>query len=113
MLTIECGMCENYAILGSQKCIDLFVDRRQTSFDPLNPRCYNKNCVHCNNPTKDVEYEVSKILSFYINPKGKGFYLILFKGYDKPSWEPVENLTNCPRKLTKFWKKVLSHHPEN
>lgn len=104
MTTIECSMCYNSAILGTQKCVDLFVDRRQTTYDPLDPRCYNKNCVHCNNSTMDVEYTVLSILSYLRDHNGNEFYHVQWTGYE-PTWEPAENLTNCPLKLKEFWER--------
>ena len=38
---------------------------------------------------------------------GKAQYLVYWKGYRTPTWEPVENLSNCKDILHKFLKSRL------
>ena len=55
---------------------------------------------------EEEEYEVEKILRHKLTD-GAYLYLVKWKGYDDPSdntWEPKENLHNCPDKLKSYWK---------
>ena len=38
--------------------------------------------------------------------QNKWFYLVKWKSYDEPSWEPEENLSECEEKLQAFHNKV-------
>lgn len=48
-----------------------------------------------------VHYEVEKILKKK-KYKGKIEYLVQWKDYDKPTWEPLQSLQNCPKILEEF-----------
>jgi Chromo (CHRromatin Organisation MOdifier) domain len=57
------------------------------------------------------EWEVSHIAD--VRRKGKKLeYRIAWQGLqDKDTWEPEENLTNCPDKLREFWEHRKSDGP--
>jgi len=68
-----------------------------------------------------VEYEVEEILDSRIFKK-HGQYLVHWKGYpiEERSWEPFENLSNCPELLRNFHQQYptkpgpwLDQHPES
>jgi hypothetical protein len=56
------------------------------------------------NASSNREYEVEDIIDHRENGEIKE-YLILWKGYRKPTWEPEENLTNCKDKLAEYEMK--------
>lgn len=64
---------------------------------------------------KKLEYEVEKIINHkrilrFNKEANEEFYaikyLIKWVGYNKTTWEPEENLCNCPIILKNYWKKV-------
>ena len=50
---------------------------------------------------KGEEYEVEQIVDHKVQNKNK-FYLVLWKGYRKPTWVSKDNLTNCKDKLIEY-----------
>lgn len=52
------------------------------------------------------EFEVEAIQAFRLVDE-KLEYLVHWKGYDSDSdtWEPEENLSNCPMLMDKFWEE--------
>ena len=54
-------------------------------------------------PDEDTEYEVESIKDLR-KRNGKVQYLVYWKGYRTPTWEPVENLNHCKDVLDKFIK---------
>ena len=50
----------------------------------------------------DREYEVERILARDTTNKGKRWYLVQWKNYANPTWEPEQNLTNCKELLSSF-----------
>lgn len=144
MTTISCYICDIVARLGTQECIDLFVDRRQKTFDPFDLRSYNKNCVYCNHKLQekyahgfyetddnyipeeddisevipeedndaDGEYEVERILDvddwFDDNDDLIVRYLVKWKNFEQPTWEPEENLTHCDELRKELTDSLIS-----
>ena len=51
----------------------------------------------------EMEYEVDWIEKTRYSGRRRQ-YLVHWLGYDNPTWEPFECLTNCPQKLHEFWK---------
>lgn len=52
-------------------------------------------------------YEVEAIIKHRKNrDTNKDEYLVSWKNYEEPTWEPAENLTNCKRKLRAFHLSV-------
>lgn len=57
-----------------------------------------------NGPRK-VQYEVQKILEHIPELDDMPLtYLIKWRGYSEPSWEPEESLNHCPRILREYWE---------
>ena len=48
------------------------------------------------------EWEVENIIAREVDNKGKKMYCVLWKGYQKPTWEPEKNLTHCKELLSRF-----------
>ncbi|CAG8713243.1 6199_t:CDS:2 [Dentiscutata erythropus] len=48
-------------------------------------------------------YEVDHVIAHKV-VNGRDFYLVVWKGYSKDTWEPVENLDDCREKLYDFHK---------
>jgi hypothetical protein len=67
---------------------------------------YNRNKAYQPPPLPEVingelEWEVDWIEATQFEGS-KRQYLVHRTGYQKPGWEPVRNLTNCPDKLKEF-----------
>jgi hypothetical protein len=58
---------------------------------------------------KGEEYEVEEILDHKYLKKVK-HYLVLWKGYRKPTWVPEKNLTNCKEKLNQYLSKIKNEN---
>ena len=55
-----------------------------------------------------MEYEVEALLKKCTRGSKKKWiveFLVKWKGYDKPTWEPEENLTNVPDLLLEFERR--------
>ena len=52
------------------------------------------------------EYKVEKICDMKLHKNGKTEFLIKWKGWTKPTWEPKENC-NCPELIKNFEKQLL------
>ncbi|CAG8504313.1 9948_t:CDS:2 [Cetraspora pellucida] len=48
-------------------------------------------------------YEVDQIIAHKV-VNGQDHYLVMWRGYSKDTWEPVENLDDCREKLEEFHK---------
>ncbi|CAG8476549.1 12800_t:CDS:2 [Cetraspora pellucida] len=48
-------------------------------------------------------YEVEQIIAHKV-VNGQDLYLVMWRGYSKDTWEPVENLDDCRDKLYEFHK---------
>ncbi|KAF0484686.1 chromobox protein-like 3-like [Gigaspora margarita] len=56
-------------------------------------------------------YEVESVISRKVE-NGKEKFLIQWKGYSKPTWEPRENLDDCALLLDSFYKVAKDTEPE-
>ncbi|CAG8563583.1 28387_t:CDS:2, partial [Racocetra persica] len=56
-------------------------------------------------------YEVESVISRKVE-NGKEKFLIQWKGYSKPTWEPRENLDDCAILLDSFYKVAKDTEPE-
>lgn len=57
------------------------------------------------NGGETMEYEVEEILDESRNKAGEIIYLVKWKGYSEPNWEPEQHLTNARAKVNAFCKK--------
>ena len=62
------------------------------------------------------EYEVEEILNHKLSRPRKGVaeerFLIKWRGYDKPTWEPADNLRHCAEKIEEYRQKVQDEQEE-
>lgn len=68
-----------------------------------------------NTPIKEGkrEFEVRHIGDHKRDPKTKSLrYLVYWKGYRHPTWEPETNLSNCPEMLSKYKAETASSEQE-
>ena len=60
----------------------------------------------------DEVYTIDSIEGF-MNYNSNPFYLVHWKGYDRPddmTWEPEKDINNCDTLINKFWTKRFSIH---
>ena len=52
----------------------------------------------------EEEFEVQEIIDARIK-KHKLEFLVKFRGFSEPEWEPASNLTHCDEALSEFYNK--------
>jgi hypothetical protein len=79
-----------------------FVESSFTNVDSIRKQI--KQSAEQYSTIKEKDYEVESIIN-HESRRGIKYYLVQWKGYEYPTWEPESNLTNCNNLLQEYKSK--------